>query len=156
MSKVSETVGWIVAVFAALGIGLGLAGYVSVSWGHTVFVASAGGTGSVVERFGPLFVSVVFFQNLSATFFVGLVAALLTGLLFGSNFLEGKQALAATGGGSLVGFWLLAVLALFIMSFGMADPRGFGLVDALGPIAIAGIPAGLVGAVAGYLGSIGT
>lgn len=152
MTKVSETVGLIVAVFAALGFGLGLAGYVSISWGHSVFVASA--SGPTAERFGPLFVSVVYFQNVSAIFFVGLITSLVSGLLFGSNFLQARNALLATGGGTIVGFWMMALVALVIMSLGMGEPRGFGLFDAFGQIALAGIPAGIVGSVAGYLGAV--
>lgn len=152
MTDASETVGWIVATFAALGVALGLAGYVSVSWGHEVFVASAQGEGGAAERFGPIFLSVIFFQNVSVAFFVGLVASLLAGLSFGSGFYDGRTAVLATGAGGLVGFYLMVVLAFAIMSMGMATPRGFGFGDALVPLLLAGIPAGIVGAIAGYFG----
>jgi hypothetical protein len=152
MTDAAETVGWIVATFAALGVALGLAGYVSVSWGYEVFVLAAQGQGGVAERFGPIFVSLVFFQNVSVAFFVGLVASLLAGLTFGSQFYDGRTAVLATGAGGLVGFYVMVVLAFLLMSMGMQTARGFGLGDALVPFLLAGVPSGIVGAVAGYFG----
>ena len=152
MTKATETVGWIVATFAALGIAIGLAGYVSVSWGHEVFVVAAQGRGGTAERFGSIFVSVIFFQNVSVAFFVGLLASFATGLVFGSRMYDRTNAVLATGAGGLVGFYLMIVLAFLVMSMGMATPRGFDLGDALLPFLLAGIPSGIVGAVAGYFG----
>ena len=150
MTDATETAGWIVATFAALGVAIGLAGYVSVSFGHEVFVAGA--RGATAERFGPLFLALVFFQNVSVAFFVGLLASFATGLVFGSQLYDRRDAVLATGGGGLVGFYLMVVLAFSIMSMGMATPRGFGLGDVLVPVLLAGIPSGIVGAVAGYFG----
>lgn len=150
MTRASETVGWIVAIFAVLGVALGLAGYVSVSWGYDVFVTSA--RGATAERFGPIFVALVFFQNVSVAFFVGLLGSLLAGLTFGSRFYDGRIAVLATGVGGLVGFYAMVALAFVVMSMGMQVPRGVGLDDALVPFLLAGIPSGIVGALAGYLG----
>lgn len=152
MSKVSETVGWIVAIFAALGVAFGLAGHVSVSWGYEVFVASVQGSGGTAERFGPLFVSLLFFQNVSVAFFVGVIASLFIGLLFGSRFYEGRTAVLATGSGALLGFYVMVVFSFVIMSLGMSSPRGFGFAGALVPMILAGIPSGIVGSIAGYFG----
>lgn len=150
MSKTTETVGWIVATFAALGVALGLAGYVSISWGHEVFVVAA--QGETAERFGPIFLSVIFFQTVSVAFFVGLLASFATGLVFGSRLYDRTNAILATGVGGLVGFYLMVVISFFITSMGMATPRGFGLGDALVPFLLAGLPAGIVGAITGYFG----
>ena len=150
MTKATETVGWIVATFAALGIAIGLAGYVSVSWGHEVFVTAA--QGATAERFGPIFLSVIFFQNVSVAFFVGLLASFATGLVFGSRMYGRTNAILATGAGGLFGFYLMVVLAFLVMSMGMATPRGFGLGDAIVPFLLAGIPSGIIGGIAGYFG----
>lgn len=153
MTTVSETIGWIVATFAALGIAVGFAGYVSVSWGHAVFVTNAGGADA--QRFGELFLSVVFFQNVSVLFFLGIVVSLIAGLVFGSRSSEERLAVLATGAGGFVGFYAMVLLAFVVMSLGMNVPRGFGFAGALGPIALAGIPAGIVGAIGGYFGWMG-
>lgn len=150
MTRAAEAVGWIVAVFAALGVALGLAGYVSVSFGYEVFVVGA--QGETAQRFGPLFLAVVFFQTVSVVFFVGVVTALAVGLSFGSRFHDWTVAVAVAGVGGIVGFYLMAMLAFGLTSVGMPTARGFGLGDLLVPLILAGVPSGLVGAVGGYLG----
>lgn len=154
MSRAGDALAGILVVFGAIGVGMGLTGYNGVAWAQTQFLTAAGG--GTAREFGPIFVALVYFQTANATFFVGPVVAVLAGLLFGTRLRRPRTAAAVVGGGSLVGFYVMALATVLVTSLALGGPaadQAFSLGQALGPLLTAGLPTALVGAVAGYVGS---
>ncbi|MFB6102720.1 MAG: hypothetical protein ABEJ73_09155 [Haloplanus sp.] len=145
--------GLIVGAFAAVGVALGIVGFVAVDWARTQFVTAA--TGSAPETFGPVFVALSVFQTTITLFFAGPVVAAALGLLSGSRFADVWTATGVAAGGALVGFFVMAGFGLL----GLALPSGTGtaqtyaLGTAVGPLLLSGVATAATGGAAGALGS---
>jgi hypothetical protein len=146
-------VGLVVGTFAAVGVALGLVGFVAVDWARTQFVAAA--TGADPATFGPVFVALAAFQTTVTLFFAGPVVAAALGVLSGSRFADARRAAGVGGGGALVGFFLMAGLGLVGLSLpsGTGTEQTYALEAALGPLLLSGVATAASGGVAGVLGS---
>lgn len=161
MSQKSEpikTVGLIIAVFAIVGVGLGLTGYLSLSWMQGTFTSS--GQGEFANAIGQMFVAVIMLQSVILTFFTGPTVATITGLVGGAVTSSRKRAAAINGAGTFVGFYVMVVIAVFVMTQAYSSGGSSGSSEstfqmgrALGTALQAGIPTAAVGVVAGYLGA---
>ena len=145
--------GLIVAVFALVGVALGVVGFVAGDWARTQFVTAA--AGSAPETFGPVFLALSVFQTTVTLLVVGPVLAAVLGLLSGSRFADGSAAAGVAGGGSLVGFFCMAGLGLLGLAAlsGPGTGQLYALPAAVGPLFVAGAVTTGVGSVAGALGS---
>lgn len=144
----------VVGVFAAVGVGLALTAYVSMGWARVQFVTDAAGTSP--ETFGPVFVAAVAVQTTVTAFLVGPVLAGLLGFLVGSRYTVGSTAAVVTGGGSLLGFYVLALCAVGGVVAGLSGAgteQVYGVGQVLGTLLVAGVPTLVVGAAGGVLGS---
>jgi hypothetical protein len=153
LPSVRRQVGLIVATFAAVGVALGVVGYVAADWARTQFVTAA--TGSAPETFGPVFLALSTFQTTVTLFFAGPVVAATLGLLSGSRFPDATTAGAVAGGGALVGFFLMAGFGLVGLSLlsGPGTGQTYALGGAVGPLLLSGVATAATGGVAGILGS---
>ncbi|GAB3318831.1 hypothetical protein [Haloplanus salinarum] len=142
----------IVTAFAAVGVALGVVGFVGTDWARTQFVTGA--TGNAPETFGPVFVALSALQTTVTLFFAGPVLAATVGLLSGSRFVDDGTAGAVAAGGSLVGFFVLAGagLAGVALVSGPGTDQTYPLVGAVGPLLLAGVATAATGGVAGLLG----
>lgn len=155
MSRPAEDLAGIVVVFATVGLGMGLTGYNAMAWAQTQFLTAAGG--GTAERFGPVFVALVYFQSANVALFLGPVVAALSGLLFGSRMRDRRTAAAVGGGGALAGFYVMALTTVLVASLALSGEgasQAFGLGQAVGPVAVAGLPAAVAGAIGGYVGPL--
>lgn len=158
-SQPIKTIGLIVAVFAAVGVGLGLTGYLSLSWMQGTLTSS--GQGEFANAIGQMLVGVILLQSVILTFFTGPTVATITGLVGGAVTASRKRAAAINGAGTFVGFYVMVVVAVFVMtqayggggSSGGSSESTFQMGKALGTAMKAGIPTAAVGVVAGYLGA---
>jgi hypothetical protein len=143
----------VVALFAMLGVALGLVSYTATNWARVQFITAA--TGASPANFGPVFVALSAFQTTVTLFFAGPVVGTLVGTLVGSRFLDVKLAGGVAGGGSLVGFYLMAGICLFGLSLvsGPGTEQVYAVGQAVGPLVVAGVVTGVVGTVGGVLGS---
>jgi hypothetical protein len=143
----------IVATFAAVGVALGVVGFVTAEWARTQFVTAA--TGADPATFGPVFVALSTFQTTVTLFFAGPVLGAALGLLAGSRFVDPRSAAGVAAAGTLVGFFVMAGAGLV----GLALPSGTGtgqtyaLGRAVGPLLLSGVVTAATGGVAGALGS---
>jgi hypothetical protein len=153
MPVAGRVFGLIVAVFAALGVAIGGTGYLALDWARTQFVVAAGGT--TPGRFGPVFVALVAFQTTVTQFLLGTAVAGLVGAMAGSRFADARTAGLVAAGGSVTGFYLMGAIAVLLLS--LVGGPGAGQVydpgQALGPLVLAGIPAGLAGGAGGVAGA---
>lgn len=152
MAREVDTLAGIIAVFGTVGLGTGLTGYNTMAWAQSQFLTAAGGS---AREFGPIFVALVYFQGANVAFFLGPVVATLAGLLFGTRMRDRRTAAAVAGGGALVGFYLMALLTVLLSSLALSAQgasQSFGLLQALVPIVLAGIPTAIAGTIAGYVG----
>lgn len=143
----------VVAVFAVLGVALGTSGYLAMDWARTQFLVAAGGT--TPSRFGPVFVALVAFQTTVSQFLVGTAVAGLVGTMAGSRIPEARTAGLVAGGGSLVGFYLMALVGVFLLTRagGAGTEQVYSLGQAVGPLLVAGVPAAVAGGLGGVVGS---
>ena len=139
-----------VGLFAAVGLALGVVGLLSAGAAQTRFVEEAGGA---AEEFGVAFLSVVHFTLLGVVLFLSPVLAAAVGVVSGTRLHDRMSAAAVAGGGSFVGFLLMAGLAVPLTNLG----------SGLASVPVASVPelfgagailTALVGAVAGVLGSL--
>lgn len=147
-------VGSILAVFAAVGLVLGIVEYLGIGWAGLRFVAAA--QGGTAERFGPIFVGVVAFQGALVLLVAGVVLAAVTGLLFGSRYRSVGEAALVTGVGALLGFYALSLLGALLLVFALGGQSAAQSVTLVGVAVRAleiGVPVALLGAVTGALGS---
>lgn len=150
MSGTTRALGLLVAVFAAVGLALGVVGFLTLSWAQTRFVVTAGGASP--SQFGPVFVGLVFFQTVGTHLALGPVLSVLLGTLAGSRFPETGRAAAVAGAGTALGSLLMAVLALAVTGLaGVAQGVGFG--TALVPIVATAVVGGGAGAAGGAVGA---
>jgi len=151
MKDILQSIGIVTAVFAVFGIALGILSFVSGSWAQTQLVDAASGGLS----FGPTFIAVAYLQTAIVIFFLGPIIASLVGGLLGGVFSSPKTALITGGGGSLVGFYIMSVIALgvLILSKGGGAPQAFSFGQALFPMLVAGIPTAIMGSLISALSS---
>jgi hypothetical protein len=159
-----RTAGWVLATFAVVGAGYGLAANFTVGFLIETFVEPG------VNPLDNTLVGIVLVLTVVNTMLLGPVVAAVAGLSVGRSS-PGRGVLAAglSGVSSALGFYVLAALALFL-TFGVlsqyapaeAASAGSGATESSGPFTFAdlrptlvevGIPTGLVGAVTGYVGS---
>lgn len=154
--NLSKGVGMIVGVFAAIGVGLGLTGYISVGWIQGTFTNPD--QGEFANSIGQMFVGLVFLQSVIITFFTGPTVAAITGLLSGLSESSRTRSAGIGGLGSFVGFYVMVVVAIVVMSLaygsggGSGGSESFDMGQAFVTAAKAGIPTAIVGVIAGYLG----
>ncbi|WP_254821645.1 hypothetical protein [Haloglomus halophilum] len=149
-------VGSVVAVFVAAGVGLGLGSNFILGFLIEQFVEpGASPTDSTL-------VSIMLLHNVITPFLVGPLMAIGAGALLGRALPDRPLTATAVGGtASLVGFYLMTGLTLFltinvIAQYSTGGGGGGGALDqaALGKQVIeSGIPAALVGAAGAYIGS---
>jgi len=125
--------------------------FVSGSWAQSQLVTDAGGA----TDFGPIFIAIAYLQTAVIIFFLGPVIAALVGGLLGSVFSSPKTALITGGGGSLVGFYIMSVIALgvLVLSKGDGATQAFSFGQALVPMLVAGIPTAIMGSLVSALSS---
>ncbi|SFR31158.1 hypothetical protein [Halorubrum sodomense] len=151
-----KKIGLAIGLFAVVGIGLGLSGYISINAVEQFFMNAE--TGEV----GPLaqtFVALVALQTTFVVFLLGSIVSTVTGSRIAAEASSTKEAMIANGAASFVGFYLMVGLALVIMfaAVGSGDASGGGgggggnvdLGRFVSPILQVGIPTGLVGVAAG-------
>jgi hypothetical protein len=143
MAATSRVVALVLAVFAAVGLALGLVGYLTLSWAQARFVVAAGGASP--GEFGPVFVGLVSFQTAATQMALAPVLSVLVGALGGSRFREVRRAAAVTGGATALGCLLMALLGLGVTGLAGAQ-QAVGLGDALVPLAATAVVGGGVGA----------
>jgi len=151
MKNILQSIGLVAAVFAVFGIVLGILAYVSGSWAQSQLITDAGGA----EEFGPIFIAIAYLQTAVIVFFLGPVIAAVVGGLLGSVFSNPKSALITGGGGSLVGFYIMSVVALgvLVLSKGAQAEQAFSFGQALFPMLVAGIPTAIMGGLISALSS---
>ncbi|ATW89312.1 hypothetical protein halTADL_2581 [Halohasta litchfieldiae] len=140
-----------ISLFTLFGIALGVLAFVSGSWAQSQLVTDAGGA----TDFGPIFIAIAYLQTAVIIFFLGPVIAALVGGLLGSVFSSPKTALITGGGGSLVGFYIMSVIALgvLVLSKGDGATQAFSFGQALVPMLVAGIPTAIMGSLVSALSS---
>jgi hypothetical protein len=149
-------VGGVVGVFVAAGIGLGLGSNFILGFLIEQFVEpGANPTDSTL-------VSIMLLHNVVTPFLVGPLMAVGAGALIGRALPERRLTATAIGGSaSLVGFYLMTGLTLFltinvVAQYSTGGAGGGGGLDqaALGKQVIeSGIPAAVVGGLGAYIGS---
>jgi len=146
-------VGLTAAVFAVVGVGVGLVAAVGTGWAETALATAATGE---TARFGPVFVAQSYLA-VTATALVGapLLAGVL-GVLFGSRAYGVQEAAATSGIGGGIGALVygLVVVVLVVASQGEAATQAHGIADAFGPLLTTAVVAAVVGAATGALGSV--
>lgn len=137
-------------MFVIFGIALGILAYVAGTWAQTQLIADAGGQAAA---FGPVFVSVTFLQTAIVILFFGPVVAGIVGSLLGSDLRSPTRALLTGGISSLLGFYLMAIVALGFLVFakGPDAQQAFSLTHAIQPMLLAGVPTAVIGAVTSTL-----
>lgn len=150
MKDILQSVGFVTAVFAVFGIVLGILSFVSGSWAQSQLITGAGG-----GDFGPVFIAIAYLQTAIIIFFLGPVIAALVGGLLGGVFSNPKTALITGGGGSLVGFYIMSVIALGVLTLskGGQAQQAFSFGQALFPMLISGIPTAIMGSLVSALSS---
>jgi len=143
----------IVGTFTAVGLALGVVGFVAADWARTQFVTAA--TGTDPATFGPVFVALSVLQTTIALFFAGPVVAAALGLLSGSRFADAGTAGLVAAAGALVGFFVMAGAGLAGLSLvsGPGTGQTYPLAGAVGPLLLSGVATAVTGGVAGLLGS---
>lgn len=155
--------GWIVAVFAVVGIGLGATGYVTTSLGTNAFGGGGSGSaGAMQQAFAQLFAVLIVFQGTLVVFFSGPLVAMVTGLVSGSILWDTLDAIVAGGLGAFVGFYLLVFLSVPLMLIAIGGGGGGGgsttqtslqFGKLVVPILVMGFPTGVVGAISAVVGN---
>jgi len=151
MNKIVQSVGFMTAVFAVFGIALGVLSFISGSWAQSQLITDAGG----VTEFGPVFIAVAYLQTAVVLFLLGPVIAALTAGIFGRQLTSPKLALVTGGIASLVGFYIMSVIALtfLVLSKGADAQQAFSFTQALLPMLAAGIPTAIMGSLISALSS---
>lgn len=150
MKDILQSVGFMTAIFAVFGIVLGILAYVTGSWAQTQLIMDAAGA-----DFGPVFIAVAYLQIAVVILFAGPVVAGVAGGLLGPVTANPKSALVTGGLGSLVGFYIMSVIALgvLVLSKGADAEQAFSIGQVLVPMLIAGIPTAIIGSLVSALSS---
>lgn len=153
MPSTGRVAGLIVGVFAVLGVALGVSGYLAMEWATRQFLVAAGGT--TAERFGPVFVALVAFQTTVSQFLIGTAVAGVVGAMAGSRFAVPRTAGLVAAVGSITGFYLMGAISVLVLSLvgGPGTEQVYAPGQALGPLALGGLPAGIAGGIGGVIGS---
>jgi hypothetical protein len=153
MSESRRLAGFLLVLSAVIGVAVGLAGHVAVGWARTQFLTAA--TGNSPTTFGPVFVALVFFQTTVTVFVVGTALSALLGSLAGSRLTELREALLVGAGGGGAGYYVMALTAVLVLSLagGPGTDQTYSLAQAVGPVALSGLPAVAAGALGAVLGS---
>lgn len=152
-----KKVGLTIGMFAVIGVGLGLSGYISMGAVERLLV---GDGGQEIGAFAQTFIALIALQSTFVVFLLGSVVATITGSRIAAEASSMKEAMVANGVASFVGFYLMTGIALVIMlaALGSGDGSGGGggggdlginIGDVARPIIQIGIPTGLVGTAAG-------
>ncbi|MFW6321651.1 MAG: hypothetical protein ACOC0Z_07345, partial [Halohasta sp.] len=136
---------------AVFGIALGILAFVSGSWAQSQLVTDAGGAAD----FGPVFIAVAYLQTAVVILFLGPVIAALVGGLLSSIISSPKVAFVIGGAGSLVGFYIMSLIAIgiLVLSKGSNASQAFSFGQVLVPMLVAGLPTALMGAVVSAVSS---
>lgn len=149
MRSIGITSAAVVGVFAMVGIGLGISGFLTISTVKSQF--ADGGE----NLFGSLAVALIFLQNIYTTFLLGSLVAATGGMLAGITGSDRVSATVGGGIGTFVGFYVMAILAFVLMLLSLGGDAGGGDVGGLGnfivPLLGAGVPATVVGTSTTYL-----
>lgn len=148
-----EITGKVIGLFAVLGIGLGLAGYIVLDQ----LVPGSDGQG---QMFGQALISgLLVLEAVAVMYFLGPAMAVVSGIYSGRQD-DTPANTALTGGvGSFVGFYVMFVLAFLIMSLAFPETNGGGgsgptdLGNNIVEMILVGIPTGFVGAISGLITS---
>lgn len=166
--------GLIVGVFAVIGFGIGITGYLGISYAQSQIVAgfetqfadAFGGNGLITvfdpsgpaQTLGQLILGLLFAQAILISLFIGPTIAGLTGLFVGQSVDELVPAGVVSTAGAFIGFYLMVCimtgfiwLALDIELSAISNDNGGTLFWVL---FIAGVPTGIVGGVCGLLGTM--
>jgi len=151
MKDILQSIGFVTAIFVVFGIVLGILSYISGSWAQSQLITDAGGS----DEFGPIFIAIAYLQTAVIIFFLGPVLAALIGGLLGGVFSNPKTALITGGAGSLVGFYIMCVVALglLMLSKGAEADQAFSFGQALFPMIVSGIPTAIMGGLISALSS---
>jgi hypothetical protein len=151
-----KKVGLAISLFAVVGVGLGLSGYISMGAVEQLLL---GDSGQEAGAFAQSFVALIALQATFVVFLLGSIVATVTGSRIAAETSSFKEAMLANGIASFVGFYVMVAIALVIMlaALGSGDASGGGggggspvnIGDVAGPILQIGIPTGLVGTAAG-------
>ncbi|MDZ5812619.1 hypothetical protein U4E84_14820 [Halorubrum sp. AD140] len=146
-------VGLTAAVFAVVGVGVGLVGAVGTGWAEAALATAATGE---TARFGPVFVAQSYLAVTAAALVVTPPIAGVLGVLVGSRAYDPREAAATAGVGGGLGALIygVVVVVLVVASQGEAATQAHGIADALGPVLATAVVAAVVGAVAGVLGEV--
>lgn len=148
MKDTLQFVGFVTAIFAVFGIVLGILAFVTGSWAQTQLIMDAAGA-----NFGPVFIAVAYLQIAVVILFSGPIVAGIAGGLLGPAASNTKGALITGGVGSLVGFYIMSLIALgvLILSKGAEAEQAFSFGQVLVPMAVAGIPTAIIGSLVSAL-----
>ena len=159
-----RTAGYVLATFAIVGAGYGLAANFTIGFLIETFVEPG------TDPLNNTLVGIVLVMGVVNTMLLGPVVAAVVGLSVGRSY-PGRGVLAAALNGtvSMFGFYLLAALSLFltfsvISQYAPAEAASaaaesssssgpFTFEDLRPTLVEVGIPTGVVGAVTGYVGS---
>lgn len=151
-----KKIGLAIGLFAVVGVGLGLSGYISINAVEQFFTNADTGE---VGAFAQTFIALVALQTTFVVFLLGSIVSTVTGSRIAAEASSMKEAMIANGAASFVGFYLMVGIALVIMfaAIGSGDASGGGgggggnvdLGQFVSPILQVGIPTGLVGVAAG-------
>lgn len=158
-----RTAGYVLAAFAVVGAGYGLAANFTIGFLIETFVEPG------TDPLNNTLVGIVLVMGVVNTMLLGPVLAAVVGLSVGRSY-PGRGVLAAALNGtvSVFGFYLLAALSLFLTfsvvsqyapaeaASAAADSSSsgpFSFADLRPTLVEVGIPTGIVGAVTGYVGS---
>lgn len=157
MKSAIRTAGLTAAVFALVGIGLGLSGMIVIDYAQTQFLSPD--AGEFAQSIGQLMIVMLALGGIMTTFFTGPTVGALTSLAFGRDISSTRDAALGTGLGSFVGFLLMTTIAVALIG-GSLDVGGGGsggsggsvnVVKLASQILIASVPTTLVGAATAVL-----
>lgn len=154
--SVSRKVGLTVGLFAIIGVGLGLSGYISLSFINQMLVEEA--EGEFMRGFGQILVRIVALQSAFVFFLLGSVVAAISGSTIAREAGSIREAALSNGAASFVGFYVMVGIASVIMLTALSSGGGgaesssnqfVNLGEIIMPVLKIGIPTGFVGVGAG-------
>lgn len=150
----------LLGIFAIIGVSLGLAGHGGISMMNEQFVQGAEGEFSA--GIGQLLVVAVFVQSSLTTVFLGPVVGTL-GSVAVTRSQSLKSAVATGSIASLIGFFVMVGIAVFIMTMALSTGDASGGTGGGGggggpgqvtkPILYSAVPTAVAGGVGGLIGS---
>lgn|GEM_PF-3621317 len=151
-----KKIGLAIGLFAVVGVGLGLSGYISI---NAATQTLADGNLQDAGGFVQTFVFLIALQSAFVVFLLGSVVATVTGSRIADEASSLKEAMVANGAASFVGFYVMVGIALVIMLAAIGSGGGSGgggtggggidMQQFISPVIQIGIPTGLVGTAAG-------